>query len=113
MDIDLWGLDLSYFSFKKIFISSILHNLQQSNNDVGGAICLYLSDGHPVKCVELVGIVVRIAIGNKRTNVLLDDGTGAITCYIYHNGGRSRGLKVTITLVTALIISIIVIIDRR
>ena len=26
MDIDLWGLDLSYLSFKKIFISSVLHN---------------------------------------------------------------------------------------
>jgi hypothetical protein len=103
MDIDLWGLDLSYLSFKKIFISSVLHNLHRSSNDVDGAICLYLSSGHPVKYVELVGIVVRIAIGNKRTNVLLDDGTGSITCYIYHNGGRSRDLKVTIALVIALI----------
>ena len=80
------GLDSSYISHHKLFISQIYSHVKIDNSTVSSPLFhfVYLNN-RAISNVEIVGIIKSIKIQSKNTIFICDDGTGSIVCTYYHD----------------------------
>lgn len=73
----VWGLDPSYFTYRKVFVDTIMSLIvcRQRNGYFE-----YILHDRPVSRVEIVGVVVEIKRSANRIVFTVDDGTGLIRC---------------------------------
>ncbi|KAJ1949323.1 hypothetical protein EC988_004818 [Linderina pennispora] len=76
-DLSSYGLDPLFWAPAKVFVGDLHHVLPADESNT----VFFIGNQHPLRIVELVGIVVSAnASGLKTTVYHIDDGTGVIAC---------------------------------
>uniref|UniRef100_A0A8C6ZMP7 CST complex subunit STN1 n=1 Tax=Nothoprocta perdicaria TaxID=30464 RepID=A0A8C6ZMP7_NOTPE len=85
----LWGLDPVFSAFARLYIKDI-KEMRESKQVPG----IFFYNGHPVRQVDVVGIVVQTKERNACYNYGVDDSTGVINCVCWKNPvGTERPLS--------------------
>ncbi|NWX82768.1 STN1 protein, partial [Nothoprocta pentlandii] len=85
----LWGLDPVFSAFARLYIKDI-KEMRESKQVPG----IFFYNGHPVRQVDVVGIVVQTKERNACYNYGVDDSTGVINCVCWKNPvGAERPLS--------------------
>ncbi|NWV41328.1 STN1 protein, partial [Grantiella picta] len=75
-----WGLDPVFSAFAKLYIKDIIE--MRESKQVPG---IFFYNGHPVRQVDVVGIVVQTKERDAFYNYGVDDSTGVINCVCWKN----------------------------
>ncbi|XP_071987029.1 CST complex subunit STN1 isoform X2 [Engystomops pustulosus] len=78
----LWGLDPVFLAFAKLYIKDILE-LKESHQVPG----IFFYNGHPIRQVDILGIVVSIREKDAFYSYGVDDSTGVINCTCWKSSG--------------------------
>ncbi|KAM8806180.1 CST complex subunit STN1 [Eudromia elegans] len=85
----LWGLDPVFSAFARLYIKDI-KEMRESKQVPG----IFFYNGHPIRQVDVVGIVVHTKERNAFYNYGVDDSTGVINCVCWKNPmGAERPLS--------------------
>ncbi|NXD09775.1 STN1 protein, partial [Nothocercus nigrocapillus] len=76
----LWGLDPVFSAFARLYIKDI-KQMRESKQVPG----IFFYNGHPIRQVDVVGIVVQTKERNAFYNYGVDDSTGVINCVCWKN----------------------------
>ncbi|NXP03581.1 STN1 protein, partial [Thinocorus orbignyianus] len=75
-----WGLDPVFSAFARLYIKDIIE--MRESKQVPG---VFFYNGHPVRQVDVVGIVVHMKERDAFYNYGVDDSTGVINCVCWKN----------------------------
>ncbi|XP_009879843.1 PREDICTED: CST complex subunit STN1 [Charadrius vociferus] len=75
-----WGLDPVFSAFARLYIKDI-KEMRESKQVPG----IFFYNGHPVRQVDVVGIVVQMKERDAFYNYGVDDSTGVINCVCWKN----------------------------
>ncbi|KFU85362.1 CST complex subunit STN1 [Chaetura pelagica] len=75
-----WGLDPVFSAFARLYIKDI-KEMRESKQVPG----IFFYNGHPIRQVDVVGIVVQIKERDAFYNYGVDDSTGVINCVCWKN----------------------------
>ncbi|NXH55723.1 STN1 protein, partial [Rhabdornis inornatus] len=75
-----WGLDPVFSAFARLYIRDIIE--MRESKQVPG---IFFYNGHPVRQVDVVGIVVQTKERDAFYNYGVDDSTGVINCVCWKN----------------------------
>ncbi|KAF1544300.1 CST complex subunit STN1, partial [Eudyptes schlegeli] len=75
-----WGMDPVFSAFARLYIKDI-KEMRESKQVPG----IFFYNGHPVRQVDVVGIVVQIKERDAVYNYGVDDSTGVINCVCWKN----------------------------
>ncbi|NXK86858.1 STN1 protein, partial [Formicarius rufipectus] len=75
-----WGMDPVFSAFARLYIKDI-KEMRESNQVPG----IFFYNGHPVRQVDVVGIVVQKKERDAFYNYGVDDSTGVINCVCWKN----------------------------
>ncbi|NXW44162.1 STN1 protein, partial [Nyctiprogne leucopyga] len=75
-----WGMDPVFSAFARLYIKDI-KEMRESKQVPG----IFFYNGHPVRQVDVVGIVVRTKEQDAFYNYGVDDSTGVINCVCWKN----------------------------
>ncbi|NWH60360.1 STN1 protein, partial [Geococcyx californianus] len=75
-----WGMDPVFSAFARLYIKDI-KEMRESEQVPG----IFFYNGHPVRQVDVVGIVVQIKERDAFYNYGVDDSTGVINCVCWKN----------------------------
>ncbi|NXD77968.1 STN1 protein, partial [Halcyon senegalensis] len=75
-----WGLDPVFSAFARLYIKDI-KEMRESKQVPG----VFFYNGHPIRQVDVVGIVVQIKERDAFYNYGVDDSTGVINCVCWKN----------------------------
>ncbi|NWS36328.1 STN1 protein, partial [Polioptila caerulea] len=75
-----WGIDPVFSAFAKLYIKDIIE--MRESKQVPG---IFFYNGHPVRQVDVVGIVVQTKERDAFYNCGVDDSTGVINCVCWKN----------------------------
>ncbi|NWV74538.1 STN1 protein, partial [Dasyornis broadbenti] len=75
-----WGLDPVFSAFARLYIKDIIE--MRESKQVSG---IFFYNGHPVRQVDVVGIVVQKKERDAFYNYGVDDSTGVINCVCWKN----------------------------
>ncbi len=79
-----WGLDPLFWSHVKLTVADIQRHVRPNDQFLGSFSLL----SHPIKNVEVRGVIVYKRVWTERAVYTLDDGTGLLTCNEWANDGR-------------------------
>ncbi|NWZ22384.1 STN1 protein, partial [Asarcornis scutulata] len=83
-----WGLDPVFSAFARLYIKDI-KEMRESKQVPG----IFFYNGHPVRHVDVVGIVVHTKERDAFYSYGVDDSTGVINCVCWKNPMVSRSLS--------------------
>ncbi|KAI6066427.1 CST complex subunit STN1 [Aix galericulata] len=83
-----WGLDPVFSAFARLYIKDI-KEMRESKQVPG----IFFYNGHPVRQVDVVGIVVHTKERDAFYSYGVDDSTGVINCVCWKNPMVSRSLS--------------------
>uniref|UniRef100_A0A8C5TJL5 CST complex subunit STN1 n=1 Tax=Malurus cyaneus samueli TaxID=2593467 RepID=A0A8C5TJL5_9PASS len=98
-----WGLDPVFSAFARLYIKDIIE--MRESKQVPG---IFFYNGHPVRQVDVVGIVVQRKERDAFYNYGVDDSTGVINCVCWKNPMVMKKLQETVSQKTKLEIGDIV-----
>ncbi|NXU85277.1 STN1 protein, partial [Xiphorhynchus elegans] len=75
-----WGMDAVFSAYARLYIKDI-KEMRESNQVPG----IFFYNGHPVRQVDVVGIVVHTKERDAFYNYGVDDSTGVINCLCWKN----------------------------
>ncbi|CAB4026655.1 CST complex subunit STN1 [Paramuricea clavata] len=80
LPVKSWGLDPLYWTHVKLFVRDVLQLKNYS-----GFKGVYAISNHPIAQVLVVGYIVKVDKREKLTTYGVDDGTGCLSCCMWHN----------------------------
>ncbi|XP_048194270.1 CST complex subunit STN1 isoform X3 [Perognathus longimembris pacificus] len=92
----LWGLDPVFLAFAKLYIRDIL-GMKKSRQVPG----IFFYNNHPIRQVDIVGVVVGVRERDAFYSYGVDDSTGVINCICWKKLSNSESSAVAPTAATA------------